>query len=136
MTQFSIGNKFGKKNRGKVPWNKGKKLELTIEQRKKWASGVRGKKHWKWRGGITSENNKIRHSIEYRLWRISVFERDKYTCIWCGIKGSQTGGYLQADHIKPFAYYPELRFAIDNGRTLCRDCHRKTHTYGKKDHVI
>ena len=80
-----------------------------------------------WRGGITPINEKIRKSIEYKLWRKSVFERDDYTCVWCG----QKGGKLNADHIKPFAYFPELRFAIDNGRTLCIDCHKKTDTYGK-----
>lgn len=87
-----------------------------------------GEKHWLWKGGITSTNTKIRRSIEYKLWRTSVFERDGYTCIWCGYKGKN----LNADHIKPFAYYPELRFAIDNGRTLCKECHKTTDTYGSK----
>lgn len=78
-----------------------------------------------WKGGITPISKKIRHSIEYKLWRTAVFERDSYTCIWCGLKGV----YIEADHIKSFAYFPELRFAIDNGRTLCKSCHETTDTY-------
>jgi 5-methylcytosine-specific restriction endonuclease McrA len=85
------------------------------------------KKTYDLRGRRTPEFGRIRKSLEYRFWRESVFKRDKYTCIWC----NQIGGRLNADHIKPFAYYPELRFAIDNGRTLCENCHRKTDTFGK-----
>ena len=36
------------------------------------------------------------------------------------------GNYLEADHIKPWAYFPDLRFELDNGRTLCRPCHDTT----------
>lgn len=92
-----------------------------------------GEKCHLWKGGITPLNVKVRHSEEYKLWRESVFKRDNYTCIWCGIKnGKGKTIILHADHIKPFAYYPELRFAIDNGRTLCKSCHEKTDTYGSK----
>lgn len=97
--------------------------------------GFRGKKYYNtgeknnnWKGGVTPVNEKIRRSVEYKLWRRTVFERDKYTCVIC----FKTGGDLQADHIKPFAHYPELRFALENGRTLCKQCHRKTDTYGAK----
>lgn len=89
-----------------------------------------------WKGGITPMNMKIRSSLEYKIWRTAVFERDKYTCIWCGMKsGNGKHVQLNADHIKPFSLFPELRFAIDNGRTLCVDCHKKTDTFaGKINH--
>lgn len=124
--------------KGKPPSRKGAKH--TEETKKKMSAseranprGVRfkkgvsqnvGEEHPNWKGGITSLNSKIRGSMEYRLWRTSVFTRDNKTCIWCGSQEN-----IEADHIKPFAYYPELRFAIDNGRTLCRDCHKTTATY-------
>ena len=83
-----------------------------------------GENHYNWKGGITPLNKKLRASLEYKLWRKSVFERDNFTCIWCG---DNMGGNLHADHIQEFAYYPELRLAIDNGRTLCKSCHEKRH---------
>ena len=92
-----------------------------------------GEKNHFWKGGITPINRRIRSSREYKIWRIAVFERDNYTCIWCGAKNCEEQKVvLNADHIKPFAYYPELRFAIDNGRTLCEPCHKTTDTYGSK----
>lgn len=106
---------------------RGSYRKLSTEERiKRKQNALKGDKHYNWKGGLTPINFKIRNSLEYKLWREAVFERDDWTCLWC----RQKGGNLNADHIKPFAYFPELRFAIDNGRTLCVDCHRKTDTWG------
>jgi hypothetical protein len=103
----------------------------SIETRLKMKeSAKKGKDSHSWKGGITDINKHIRNSFEYKIWRTAVFERDNYTCIWCGFHGSK--GKLNADHIKPFAAFPELRFAIDNGRTLCEECHSTTDSYKGK----
>lgn len=86
----------------------------------------RKENHWNWKGGITPIRKKLYFSEDYKNWRKSVFERDKYQCVSCGCVGND----LQADHIKPWSEYPEFRFDIDNGRTLCINCHKKTDTYG------
>lgn len=84
-----------------------------------------GKNNWNWKGGITSDNQKFRASPEYKQWRKAVFERDDYRCLDCG----ERGGILHADHIYPFSLFPRLRLELDNGRTLCRECHKNTDTY-------
>jgi 5-methylcytosine-specific restriction endonuclease McrA len=85
----------------------------------------RGEKHWNWKGGISKSNQSDRSSIKYKEWRRSVFARDNYTCVECNYKGKG----LEPDHIKKWSDYPELRFVVSNGRTLCHDCHEKTPTY-------
>ena len=139
--------------RGYTPWNKGKKHS---EEYKKMMSErmtgennpyfgkkhteeikdkMRGENNGSWKGGITPENQLIRQSREYALWREVVFKRDEYFCQECGLKGGWNKELkirvkLEVHHIKPFFLFPELRFAIDNGVTLCKSCHTKTPTYG------
>lgn len=119
----------------------------SLESRKKNSDAHKGKKPWnhgvpnpafrgannpRWKGGITSENMRIRSSLKYVTWRRKVFARDGYMCI---LGGKAHGSRLEADHIKTFSEFPKLRFRLNNGRTLCRDCHKKTETYGNRKRV-
>ncbi len=110
--------------KGQIPWNKGKVQYQTL-----------GSRNPNWQNGKTEESKRLRNTVQYKNWRTAVFERDDYTCQKCG---DNRGGNLEADHIKQFAYFLELRFDVDNGRTLCVPCHRKTDTYGnsKKTNLI
>lgn len=100
------------------------------EETKKKLSEYKGEKASGWKGGTTLVNKKLKDSKEYRLWKKAVLERDNYTCVWCGKnKINDPSTIINTDHIKPFAQFPELRFAIDNGRVLCRRCHETTDSY-------
>jgi hypothetical protein len=91
-----------------------------------------------WNGGITPEDKKFRGSIEYKLWRKSVFVRDNYTCQAC----SKIGGKLHAHHIQNYSSYIELRTDINNGITLCENCHHCVvpgsfhNIYGTKNNTL
>lgn len=88
----------------------------------------RGEKNNFWKGGITPINTQIRESLEMKIWKRAVLERDKFKCVLCGVEGVK----FHVDHIKPFSLFPELRLALDNGRTLCVPCHKQTDTYLNK----
>ena len=74
-----------------------------------------------WNGGITTEIQKIRGSVEQVNWSKNVLIADNYTCQVCKVRG----GKLCADHILPFSLYPQFRTEPTNGRTLCVSCHTK-----------
>ena len=81
---------------------------------------VSGENNWNWKNGATEESEKIRKSSTYKDWRKLVFEKDNYTCQCCG---SNKGGNLNAHHLENFSDNEELRFDVDNGVTLCEECH-------------
>jgi len=116
-----------------------------------------GANNGNYKGGITPLANMIRHLLEYINWRNQIFKRDNYTCQEC----EQIGGNLEAHHIKPFAellqeflkeydqFSPiedketlvrlamkwKLFWEVNNGKTLCEDCHnitkREAFNYGR-----
>ncbi len=73
-----------------------------------------------WKGGISNKDVIARQKFQQTIQK-QVFERDNHTCQLC----RQKGGILQVDHIQSWADYVELRFSIDNCRTLCMVCHYK-----------
>lgn len=89
----------------------------------------KGDEHYNWKGGITPINDKIRKSRKYKRWRNFIFKRDNYTCSSCDVRG----GNLNAHHIKSFSKFPEDRFNVDNGTTLCLSCHKMTGNYGRRN---
>lgn len=102
----------------------GKGRKVSIETRKKISNSHKGEKSYLWKGGISQDTSHY-FSLDYKLWREAVFDRDNYTCQNCGIKGI----YVTAHHIKSWKNYPNLRYEIDNGLTLCELCHSKTDNY-------
>lgn len=136
--EFMLGRKLTPETRKKIsevcklsgrlpPSQKGYKH--TVETRKKISDAIKGDKCRFWEGGLTGKNLIIRKSVQYKLWREAVFKRDNFLCV---IGGKTHGNRLQADHIKPFSLFPDLRFDLSNGRTLCIECHKKTDTYAGK----
>jgi hypothetical protein len=77
-----------------------------------------------WQGGISSENHIARTCGEALRFKKDVLERDNYTCQCCGANrlGSNRTK-LSVHHKYNFSTHKHLRYDIDNGITLCADCH-------------
>lgn len=75
-----------------------------------------GENHPNWKGGISSRSWKA------KKWERVVKKRDGYVCTVCSSKEG-----IQAHHIKRWEEYPELRYNISNGVTLCGQHHAKEH---------
>lgn len=114
---------------GKVGLNKGKHWKVSKEKLKSFGK-YRGEKHWNWKGGkIKRYRHGSTKTRKYLEWKKSVFERDGYTCQIC----RKVGIYLEPHHIKGWTHYPKLRFDVNNGIALCRECHKLTF---KQNHRI
>lgn len=87
--------------------------------------GVTGDKHPQWNPERTHEQRVAeRKTTKDRLWRISVFVRDNYTCQVCG---DDKGGNLVSHHLESYHKNEQGRYDIDNGLTLCKTCHFDYH---------
>lgn len=110
----------------------------------------KGENNHFWKGGKTKISQQIKNLVEYKMWRMSIFKRDFFTCQHCGAKNRKGEKYIfDADHIYPFskilddynitsieeAISCEKLWDIENGRTLCRDCHKKTETWGMNQYT-
>ena len=98
-------------------------------------------RHYRW-NGFTPIIEKLRFCNLYIHWRTKVFERDRWTCQTCRARGV----YVEAHHIKPFSLIVkennikdmetaekcEELWNLDNGVTLCGDCHNLTKGRPKK----
>ena len=142
--------------KGSTPWNTGKGGTYSLVRK---CEKTYGKNAPNWKGGIAPLNMTIRSLIENILWRTNVFQRDNYACQKCGKHNGQGKRViLEAHHKKHFAVilneflqeYNQfspledretlVRLAmkykpfweIDNGQTLCKDCHKLT----KSERVI
>lgn len=129
--QFGENNPF---------WNKHHTSKLK-EKLSIMAKTRTGNKNAHWKGGKTPLFQSIRNLDESKQWRSDVFQRDNWTCQTCGLRCSEGKAvYLEAHHIKEFAKIirgnniknvieaqlcKEL-WDIDNGVTLCEDCHKLT----------
>lgn len=103
-----------------------------------------GKNNPNWKGGTTSLITQIRNISEFKEWRKNVYYKGKFTCSECGIRKIGNNIILDADHINPLSklisehniksvsdaiLIPEI-WDINNGRCLCRGCHKETKTWG------
>lgn len=60
----------------------------------------------------------------YTNWRSLVFKRDSYSCVCCA---DSRGGNLMAHHLDGYNWCVEKRTDVNNGVTLCKNCHIKFH---------
>lgn len=102
----------------------------------------RGENSYLWKGGISPLSEWIRKSLLYKQWLNKCMERDNWMCIVC----HKRGGYLQVHHINLFSIImkkyniktkDQARLCnelwdINNGVTMCEECHNFTHKYIKQ----
>jgi len=97
----------------------------------------KGKDHHNYNPNLTDEERlKNRYQLSggnSSVWSQQVMKRDNYTCQICG---NSPSGNLNSHHLNGWNAFPEQRFDLDNGVTLCVDCHKEFHNmYGRGDNT-
>jgi len=102
-------------NKGQLnPFFGKKHSKITKEKISGPRESMRGENHPRW-----NPSKKVREIRELREWRTLIFERDDWTCQSCYKRGIE----IQAHHLDSYNRNPHLRKDIDNGKTLCKNCH-------------
>ena len=113
-----VSEKMKEWHRTHVNPRKGKKA--SVETREKMSLARQGSKNANWKGGLTELIKGIRRSPEFYQWRKAILERDNHTCQDCGSTEK-----VDTHHLKSLIDHPELVFDINNGLTLCEECHTR-----------
>jgi hypothetical protein len=92
----------------------------SLEARIKQSAAIRGIDIENWKGfSYEDDLGKLRLSLPYNQWRDAVLKRDGRVCQRCGCASDD----LRVHHLNSYTDFPEQRFDIDNGITLCAECH-------------
>lgn len=84
---------------------------------------ISGKNHHKWimdRSKLVKRQE--RNDVAYKEWRKKVWLRDNFKC---KIANPDCSGRIEAHHILSWKDFPDLRYSINNGITLCHKHHPK-----------
>lgn len=115
------------------------KAMQTKDYKEKQRISKTGERNGMWNPDMSDEERERqkRHARRYpgyNDFRREVFERDNYTCLKCGNKSS---GNLVAHHLNGFHWDEKSRVEVDNGATLCTDCHKEFHSiYGNRNNDL
>lgn len=127
---------MSKSTKSRIGWWKGKKIPYSPRP------NAKGKLNHRWKGGTTNFQIVLRGYEKYTQWRSDIFQRDNWNCQTCNKKG----GELEVHHIKSFskillenniktikdALKCKELWDLNNGITLCKDCHKLTNNYKNK----
>jgi len=134
---YWLGKHRSNETKEKISRNKkGKKPNLSREQKLNKIKKSLGSNNGNWKGGITKLQKNVRSLSLYNNWRKKVFKIDEYKCIMCGNKSN-----LVSHHIMKFSdilnnYIIETTedaincdklWDVRNGITLCKKCHSYIH---------
>lgn len=95
------------------------KRKHSLKTREKIRQANLGEKSPRWKGGIYKKGHSTKEP-KYKAWRTEVFSRDNFKC---KLLNNECSGKLEAHHLFNWVDYPELRYIINNGITLCHFHH-------------
>ena len=108
--------------------NQGKPVsdETRLKQSNTRKNNFIGKHGWNWiedRTKVVGRHNRSFHDSDMKRWRIEVYKRDNYKCSLLNNIATTCSGRIEAHHILSWKDYPECRYDIKNGITLCHAHH-------------